>query len=125
MSIGKNMNRDKLTILLAGMTTVILGPGAGHLIIKEWKRAVFFISLAFALFIILGITFISDVGQETLNAVANFNNIEQFRSIYYKFQDNNPKMMLFFDVFFAALWAYSIVDLFIIAKNRGIFRKEQ
>jgi hypothetical protein len=36
-------------------------------------------------------------------------------------------MMLFFDIFFSGLWAYSIVDIFLTAKKKGIFNssKEQ
>ena len=34
------MNKDKITLLLASIVTLILGPGAGHLIIKEWKNEV-------------------------------------------------------------------------------------
>ena len=119
------MNKDKLTLLLASMVTLILGPGAGHLIIKEWKKAVFFISLALALFLILASTFVSAVGHETLEAVANFQNIEQFKNIYYKFQEDNPNAMLIFNILFAGLWAYSIVDLFMIAKAKGVFTKKE
>ena len=119
------MNKDKLTLLLASMVTLILGPGAGHLIIKEWKKAVLFISLAFALFLILASTFVSAVGHETLEAVANFQNIEQFKNIYEKFQEENPNTMLVFNIFFAGLWAYSIVDLFLIAKAKGVFTKNE
>lgn len=119
------MNKDKLTILLASVVTLILGPGAGHLIIKEWKKAIFFIILALALFIILASTFISAVGHETLEAVANFQNIEQFKNIYYKFQEDNPNTMLLFNICFAGLWAYSIVDLFRIARSKGIFIKDE
>lgn len=117
------MDRNKIIVLLAAMTTLILGPGAGHLVIREWKRAVFFIALAAGLFIILGINFISEIDRNTLTAVANYDHLEQFKEIYYRFQDNNPKTMTFFDVFFAALWAYSIVDIFMIAKNKGVLKK--
>ena len=119
------MNKDKLTLLLASMVTLILGPGAGHLIIKEWKKAIFFISLALVLFLILASTFVSAVGHDTLEAVANFQNIEQFKNIYYKFQEDNPKTMLIFNICFAGLWAYSILDLFKIAKNKGVFTKNE
>lgn len=124
------MKKDKLIVLFASLVTVILGPGAGHLIIKEWKKAAFFISLALGLFFILCMNFVSEVGQETLSAVLNYtniNDIEQFKNIWYKFQDDNPKMMLFFDIFFSGLWAYSIVDIFLTAKKKGIFNssKEQ
>lgn len=119
------MNKDKLTLLLASCVTLILGPGAGHLIIRQWKKAIFFISLALALFVILASTFISSVGREILESVANFQNIEQFKSIYEKFQEDNPNTMLMFNIFFAGLWAYSIVDLFKIARLKGVFEKKE
>ena len=119
------MNKDKLTLLLASLVTLVLGPGTGHLIIKEWKKAIFFISLALALFFLLASTFFSTVGQETLEAVTNFQNIEQFKNIYYKFQEENPNTMLMFNIFFAGLWAYSIVDLFRIARAKGVFTKNE
>ncbi len=119
------MNRDKLMLLLASMATLVLGPGAGHLVLREWKKAVFFITLALVLFLILGMNFISEVGQEALKSVKSYENLEQFKNLYYGFQENNPKMILFFDVFFSALWAYSVVDLFMIAKNKEIFKKEK
>lgn len=124
------MKKEKLIVLFASLVTVILGPGAGHLIIKEWKKAAFFISLALALFFILCMNFVSEVGQETLSAVLNYtniNDIEQFKNIWYKFQDDNPKLMLIFNIFFAGLWSYSIVDIFFIAKKKGVFNnsKEQ
>ena len=119
------MNKGKITLLLASMVTLILGPGAGHLIIKEWKKAIFFISLSLGLFLILASTFVSAVGHETLEVVANFQNIEQFKDIYYKFQEENPNTMLLFNILFAGLWAYSIVDLFRIARMKGVFAKEE
>ncbi len=119
------MNKDKITLLLASVVTLVLGPGAGHLIIKEWKKAVLFISIALALFLILASTFASAVGHETLEAVANFQNIEQFKNIYEKFQEENSRTMFIFNICFAGLWAYSIVDLFLIAKAKGAFKKEE
>jgi len=122
------MNKSKLIILLASMTTLLLGPGAGHLILKQWKKALFFISLAVALFVILAVNFISDVGRDTITAVINFQgtqSLEKFKEIYYKFQELNPKTILFFDIFFSALWAYSIVDIFISAGNKDAGTKEK
>lgn len=118
------MNKDKITLLVACLVTIILGPGAGHLIIKEWKKAIFFIILALALFLVLASTFVSTVGHETLEAVANFQNIEQFKNIYYKFQEENSNTMLVFNIFFAGLWAYSIVDLFRISRAKGILKNK-
>ena len=116
---------NKITLFLATIVTLLLGPGAGHLIIKEWKKAIFFITLALALFFMLASTFISSVGQETLEAVATFQNIEQFKNIYAKFQEDNSNTMLLFNIFFAGLWAYSIVDLFRIARLKGASTKKE
>jgi len=122
------MNKKRLMVLLASMTTLILGPGAGHLLLKEWKKALFFISLAIALFSMLAINFISDVGRDTVMAVLNFQetqNLQQFKEIYAKFQELNPKTILFFDIAFSALWAYSIVDIFLIAKSKDVLKKDE
>lgn len=122
------MKNRKLMILIASITTLILGPGAGHLLLKEWKKAIFFISLAIALFTILAINFISDVGRDTLMAVFNFQetqNLQQFKEIYAKFQESNPNTILFFDILFSALWAYSIVDIFLIAKSKDIIKNDE
>lgn len=119
------MKNKKLILILAGMITLLLGPGAGHLIIKEWKRAVFFIALAFSLFIILASIFINSVGTEFLESVKGFQNINQFRSIYESFQEENQNTMLMFNILFAGVWASSIVDLFKIIKNKEFMEEKE
>jgi len=121
------MNKEKFIIFLAAFVTLLLGPGAGHLLLKQWKKAVFFISLAFGLFIILGINFISELGNDTITSILALETTERFNQIsdfYSKFQDNNSKMMLFFDVCFAAVWAYSIVDIF-ISSRKGVKEEQE
>ena len=122
------MNKKNLMILFAAVTTLLLGPGAGHLLLKEWKKAIFFILLAIALFSVLAINFISDVGRDTVMAALNFQetqSLQQFKEIYTKFQELNPKMILFFDIALSALWAYSIVDIFLIAKSKDVPKKDE
>lgn len=115
--------KNKLLFLLASFVTLLLGPGAGHLIVKEWKKATIFISVSFCLVMILAVKFIAVVGHETLDAVMNSQDIdqmvmmnsvglEQFKEIFYKFKEENTVFMWFFNISFAALWAYSIYDLF-------------
>ena len=119
------MNKDKITLLLASVVTLMFGPGMGHLIIKEWKRAILFISVSCILLLVLSAVFVSNVNRETLEAITNFKNIEQFKNLYSEFQQTNPKSVLMFNILFAALWAYSIVDLFKITKNKNILKKEE
>ena len=97
------MNKNKLILFSACMVTLLLGPGTGHLIMKEWRRAVLFITIALVLFLILASTFVSAVGHENLEAVAKFQNIEQFKNIYYKFQEDYPNKMLMFNILYAAV----------------------
>lgn len=114
------MNKEKFIIFLAAFVTLLLGPGAGHLLLKQWKKAVFFISVAVGLFIILGVNFISEIGQDAVSSLLTLPPAERFKQIsdlYFKFQNNNTKMMLFFDTCFAAVWAYSIVDIFISVRK--------
>lgn len=119
------MNKDKLALLLASLVTLMLGPGAGHLIIRQWRKAIFFITLSLALFLILASTFVSSVDNEVLSTVTKFQNIEQFKILYEKFQQDNSNTILMFNIFFAGLWAYSIVDLFKIARAKGVFEKKE
>ena len=121
------MNKEKFKIFLAAFITLLLGPGAGHLLLKQWKKAIIFISTALGLFIILGINFISEIGTDIINSIIALEPTERFKQVsdlYLKFQDNNSKMMLFFDVCFAAVWAYSIVDIF-ISSRKSIKEEEQ
>ena len=114
------MNKEKILIFFAAFVTLIFGPGTGHLLLKQWKKAVFFIVLSLCLFIILGINFISELGTDTVTSILTLPPAERFEQIndfYSKFQNINTKMMLFFDVCFAALWAYSIVDIFVSTRN--------
>ena len=115
------MNKEKFIIFLAAFVTLLFGPGTGHLLLKQWKKAVFFILLSIGLFIILGINFISELGTDTVTSMLTLPPAERFEQIsdfYSKFQNVNTKMMLFFDVCFAALWAYSIVDIFISSRKK-------
>ncbi len=117
--------KNKLLFLLASFVTLLLGPGAGHLIVKEWKKASLFISVSLFLLVILSFKFVSSVGRETLETIESFQNadplammnigmesLEKFKEIFYKFKEDNSTFMLMFNISFAALWAYSIYDLF-------------
>ena len=122
------MNREKFIIFLAAFITLLLGPGAGHLLLKQWKKAIFFISVALGLFIILGINFVSELGNDTITSILALSPAERLKEVsdfYSKFQDNNSKMMLFFDVCFAAVWAYSIVDIFISSRKESQEKQEK
>ncbi len=123
--------KNKILFLLASFITLLCGPGAGHLIVKEWKKAAIFISVSLAFIVILAYKFISSVGQETIDAVINLQNIdplmmesaasdslEKFKDIFYKFKEENSSFMWIFNISFAAFWAYSIYDLFKITKKK-------
>ena len=130
--------KNKLIFLLASFITLLGGPGTGHLIIKEWKKAAIFIFAALALVALLSYKFVSSVGQETMDAIMSFQNIdpfmiesgvanslEKFKEIFYKFKEENSAFMWMFNISFAALWAYSIYDLFKFMKAKEQQSKEQ
>ena len=123
--------KNKLLFLLASFITLLGGPGAGHLIIKEWKKAIIFISMALALVVLLAYKFVSSVGQETMDTIMSFQNVdpfmmesaatdslEKFKEIFYKFKEENSTFMWMFNISFAALWAYTIYDLFKFMKTK-------
>lgn len=122
------MNKEKLKIFFAAFITLLFGPGTGHLLLKQWKKAVFFIVLSIGLFLILGINFISELGTDTVTSLLTLPPTDRFEKIsdfYSNFQSINSKMMLFFDICFAALWAYSIVDIFVSARRNNSEEQEK
>lgn len=90
--------------IVAVVITFLLGPGAGHLFIRKFKKGLFFIlaSLLFAVHFAL---------QISKALVANPAAAQNPMQLLKEFSAANPKLVLMYDIVFAALWAYAIVDI--------------
>jgi hypothetical protein len=96
------------------LLTLLLGPGIGHLYLKYFRQGIYLIaaSLVFALHQAWKV--LSVVAKEDRSKLS----YQDMTMLFQKFAVNYPKTMLYYDIIFAAIWAYALVDVF----NKG--RKE-
>jgi hypothetical protein len=100
--------------IISSLLTLLLGPGVGHLYLRSFKKA----------WLLIGSTVVG-AGFFVLNAVRGLKP-EQILAI-----QSDPGAFtrtltsaktasgLFFDIFFAAIWAYAIVDGYIICRRKN------
>ena len=91
--------------------TLLLGPGVGHLYLKRFKKAI----------LLIGATLLTAVhlAWKVASSFPSTANISAEKAMQYfqDFTNNNSKLMLIYDIIFAAVWAYAVVDVFLIARN--------
>ena len=98
-------------MLISLSLTVLLGPGVGHIYLRKFKKAILLILATLVTAIHLAwtasqkISIIPDVNAENIT--------------YYltEFTKNNPDTMIYYDIIFAALWAYALVDVYLESKK--------
>ena len=94
--------------VFAVLFTLLLGPGVGHLYLKKYKTGFLFlaVTLLFALHqtweVLKTIPASQLSGLKAADASLLFNN----------FALQYPKVLFIYDIIFAALWAYAIVDVY-------------
>lgn len=116
------MSKTLITSLLT-----LLGPGVGHIYLKQFKKAVLFIlattGIGFYWFVQFTLSFdqaaletienlsrqqITPAQQEQLNLMI----MQQLKS----FLASPPQSILFFELLIAGIWAYAFVDGYLAAK---------
>ena len=98
--------------LLAMVITVLLGPGIGHILIFKYKKAITLI-LASALITFLLALYLAAILSTKDMLILKSNPLNFFQFV----ANNQPNALKVYNIFFAGLWAYAILDLFIAAKN--------
>jgi hypothetical protein len=108
-----------LDMLIASALTLFLGPGVGHLFIREFKKAVFFISGSLAIVFVFAI-YISKYIVNKLPAGTDAINFKDSMQLLNGIYSQNPGALRIFEIAFAAFWAYSIADVIMssLAKNQ-------
>jgi hypothetical protein len=99
-----------MKILLSVGLTLLLGPGVGHLYLRKFKKGWILIGVTLLSALAFSIVALRTMTAEQL-AVIQKNPADFMRT----FSTGNPPGVLFFDILFAALWAYAVVDSFLIA----------
>jgi hypothetical protein len=107
---------SKIVISLA--LTVFIGPGVGHLYLRRFLQGIVLIALTMLAFI----HFLSQYIKATPNLAALLGDQQGLVMSLQGFIASHRSMVFYYDVIFAAIWAYAIVDAYF--KAYDIFRAE-
>ncbi|MBN1621389.1 MAG: hypothetical protein JW871_02220 [Endomicrobiales bacterium] len=88
--------------------TILLGPGVGHLYLRYFKQGILLIiaTLFFALHQALKV--VASVPKEELSNITQ----QEISYLFQKFAVEFPRTIFLYDIIFAAIWAYALVDVF-------------
>lgn len=92
-------------MIVSFILTVLLGPGAGHIYLREFMRGI----LLLAATLITGLHFFYRVLQTAPSLDALNKNAAEFFRI---FTVNNPRTVLYYDIIFAAIWSFALIDIY-------------
>ncbi len=110
-----NINIKKAILPVA--LTFLLGPGVGHIFIGKIKKG----------FVLLGITFLAGFlffFKAALAAAKSTNAMQDPARVMHEFYASNPTTVFYFDVIFAAIWAYAFVDVFFKTQPEDFFERK-
>ena len=95
--------------ILALLFTFLLGPGAGHIYLRRFKRG--------ALFILATLFFAVLMAFQAIKTLSPALRTTPPAQLYQQFSMDHPGIMFYYDMIFAAIWAYAFVDAFFIARE--------
>jgi len=96
-------------IIIAIALTLLLGPGAGHVYLRRYKRAMLLIvtSLFFAFLLAWLVARTATAAQLPVSGTSQ---------LFRNYSAQHAGIIFLFDSIFAALWAYALVDSFFRAR---------
>ena len=87
--------------------TLLLGPGAGHIYLKKYKKGTALIIGALC----LAAVFVSRMAKDIASNLTVATQAEAAKLIM-DYSSSHPKAMLYLDIAFALLWSYSLIDVY-------------
>lgn len=107
-------------IIISALLSVFLGPGVGHLYLKHFKKAIALISASIGLLVLLAWVFIRSIDAAAWNVIMSITQqdlmTKELTKLFQSFMDSHSGFMFYYDLAFACLWAYAIVDGFLKAR---------
>jgi len=91
---------------LALLATLFLGPGVGHLFIKQYKKGAVIIAIAAFLLVAVSVYFISLIDISALPL--DYKALKEYMK---NIISQNSDKMIIVDIPLAALWAYAFADI--------------
>lgn len=105
-------------IIISLALTILLGPGVGHLYLKRFLKGAVLICAT-----LLAVLHLSWMVARTVPAAAALTADNALKYMQ-DFTRNHSSLMFYYDVIFAAIWAYALVDAFLISK-KDLIRKDR
>lgn len=94
---------------VAVVFTLLMGPGMGHLYLRQFKRGIALIVASLVCAVVLALHVIKTMAPD-INTTDPSQMLQQFSA-------GNGHFMLYFNIVFAAIWAYAIVDVIRITRT--------
>lgn len=107
-------------IIISTLLSLFLGPGVGHLYLKRFKKAIALISASIGMLVLLAWVFIKSIDPAAWNAIMDITQQElmtkQLTQLFSNFMNSHSVFIFYYDLAFACIWAYALVDGFLIAR---------
>jgi hypothetical protein len=108
------LNIDIKKAIIPIALTFLLGPGAGHIFIGKVKKGLALFGGTF----VIGILFFYKAAYTAAQASGA---MQDPARLIHEFYAGNPKTVFYFDIIFAAIWAYAFVDVFFKSQPENLF----
>jgi hypothetical protein len=111
-------------MLMAGMLSALVWPGAGQFYNREFRKGLALVLLTFLLGLSLMIGLGKDIAQHLPADPSPFDP-EQIRRLRDVIIHANPRFYRNYSLILTATWFYSVVDAYLGARDRAAAKKEK
>jgi hypothetical protein len=99
-------------ILVALVITLFLGPGAGHIYLRRFMRGIALILATLASAAHMAWRIGNSLPVNTIT-------LQNYNEVFQRYFLDHPRTVFLYDAFFAALWAFALVDAYLIASRKA------
>jgi len=110
------------SVIIPVLLCFFLGPGAGQLYNREYKKGAFFIVVSLAILIVAGVWYYKALQPylpADLSAVDPAAMQQILQNATGQITNTQTHMLLAFEAALTALWLYGCIDAYLVAKTKG------
>ena len=110
------------SVIIPVLLCFFLGPGAGQLYNKEYKKGAFLMAASLLILIVSGVWYYKTLQPyipADLTAVDPAAMQQILQNATGQITANESHMLIAFEAALTALWLYGCIDAYLVAKNRG------
>jgi hypothetical protein len=109
-------------IIIPVLLCFFLGPGAGQLYNKEYKKGAFMMVASLAILIVSGVWYYKALQPYIPNDLTTVDPAAMqqiLENATGQITANESRMLIAFEAALTALWLYGCIDAYLVAKNKG------